>query len=146
MQLRTIFLPLALGAVALTAACGGGGTTGNSCTGNTGLPMPTVQLVYPAPGATGVPDATTVLVYAAPSPQSILLLSGGNLQVTVAPTALPSPLPTPNVSPPAGTNVYAVSLTTASGMLAVSSPYTVSYLFNNGCGPSPQQFGSFTTL
>ena len=127
-------------AAALTAAC------------NTGRPLsdPHVcnalvvqdQLIYPAPGSTAIPDALNVIVVAPQVAFVELQPASGATVFAVAPTAVPSPLPSPNAP---GQFSAAARVAFSVPPLAAATTYTViAEPFSGPCG-FPQTLGSFTT-
>jgi hypothetical protein len=129
-------------AIALVS-CGNTGGGGTPCNAPTGAGVQNVYLIYPVPGSTSVPAGIGLLVYASNVQQTISLFSGTLPPIVASPAALPSPVPSPNVTAPAGTNLYAVSVPA----LANAAVYNVDYALNPPpvCGQTTAQFSYFTT-
>ncbi len=127
----------------IVAACGGGtGTPHQTCVA---LPVPAPPpMIYPQPGATGVPDGNFVMVLAFSYAQATSLMNGSNSVGPLAPTAVPSPLPSGAGTPfpeatPAAYSVPALQHATT---------YTVSASFavqTAGCPSQEIDVGAFTT-
>lgn len=72
MNIRTVYLGLALGTGVLLAACGGGTTVTGPTPGPTCGPAGIQsQLLYPQPGASAIPDNLSQIVIAVSSPLPI---------------------------------------------------------------------------
>jgi hypothetical protein len=153
---RRIFL--FVGLVALLAGCGGGlfSPEAPAVHATCGPPPPTsapqLSLVYPAPGATNVPTDVGLVVFEGNSSslQIAMRSSSGAAVALGAPTAAPSPLPTPHAEPTGiiGGAYFAESVPA----LSPATTYTLSYTYSayNGippacAGPQTQSLGSFTT-
>jgi hypothetical protein len=116
------------------------------------VPLTTaLVVVYPINGATSVPDSPQSIVFAQ---YPNVVLSGLKLVLTppsgppilAIPGSAPSPLPTPNTPPPAGTTLVGFSVPT----LAAATTYHATFngVENPGsiCGQSAIRGGSsFTT-
>ncbi len=138
---------------AALAACSGNSPPNPTC--NVATIYPSVQLVYPIPGATAVPVGLTVLLYNVASNSSSLtsvpigLAIGASAPVSTVPAPLPAPLPSPTATPAFATfTTSAVSLST----LASATTYQViATQYLDVCGTKTgktQQanIGSFTTV
>jgi hypothetical protein len=140
-RVRVAFGYLIVALVLPLCACGGAGAK-PPC-GPNGLPPAT--LLYPINGATNVPDGNFSMVMSFQYGFVSLAPANGGTPVSVSPTAVPSPLPSPSATPEPGFTPYAVSVTA----LQSGTTYTVLSSFPNDvdvpCTPVTVKIGSFTT-
>ncbi|HUY10758.1 MAG TPA: hypothetical protein VMV73_00695 [Candidatus Dormibacteraeota bacterium] len=129
---------------ATLAGCGGAVASARNaeCKAIGTLIAPPIML-YPVANATGVPDGNFTLVLASTYGNSLSLVSSGNANLQLATTAVPSPLPTPNVSPPPGSTPAGFAV----GALAAHTTYTIAASFTQpaGCPNVTGNVGTFTT-
>ena len=134
----------ALLSIALLAGCGGAVASLRQvqCGAYGSLPVPPVML-YPVANATGVPDGNFTLVLSSTYGNGLFLSSTGNANLALATAAVPSPLPSPNATPPPGSTPAGFSV----GTLAAHTTYTVAATFTQpaGCPNVTGDVGSFTT-
>jgi hypothetical protein len=132
---RIVLSALTLGALTGCDA-GSSGSPNNTCNGSA---IPTMALVYPAPGATGVPDGNFTLVIGSSfGIVGTIGIAGNNLAAASVPSPLPSPYATPQ--PQATVSAYAVP------PLAGGKTYTVVDSIAAGTPCAAQQtVGQFTT-
>jgi hypothetical protein len=127
------------------AGCGGGGVSvlATPTPGACGYVVPAAPpLLYPENGAT-VADGGFALIVGFNPGYAVGLVGPGSAQVSLAATALPSPLPTPAATPAPG------STRVAYGVPALSAHSTYSVVATAGesgaCGAAHFTLGSFTT-
>jgi hypothetical protein len=151
-------LAVSLGAIAVLAACSGGGGT-NPASPGCGSPPPSaspvLDLVYPIPNATAVSEFLGFLVFATGgvSSQEFVTLSNANTPVPVgAFTAPPSPLPSPRVTPGSKFSGDVSYVAVPVPTLSPETTYTVSYTYQDFADNPPScmapvtlPLGSFTT-
>ena len=103
----------------------------------TAIPPPPPGMLYPVNGATNVPDSFTLVLTWAETP---IELQTAGIAVEVQPTAMPSPLPTPNAGPAYNNAAY------RTGNLRPATTYQVLAPSPTCEGQTaPQPIGSFTT-
>lgn len=152
-------LAVSLGAIAVLAACSGGGSTDPTSPGCGSPPPsapPSLYLVYPIPNATAVPDALGTLVFATGSgvnSQESVTLSNAKTSIQVgAFIAQPSPLPSPRVTPGGAFSGDISYVAAPAPPLSPETTYTVSYTYQDWANNPPscmapvtEPLGSFTT-
>jgi hypothetical protein len=137
---------VALGAVAIIAACSNGNDSGGGCSTSVG-PLPV--LLYPAPNSTGITAGLEfVAVYKLGGAGGYVNLvpEGGGPTLTGAQfVTAPLPLPSPSATAPAGSIINASAVTPP---LQTGVVYDVDFVHNSQppCGPQQPsgKIGSFT--
>ncbi len=157
MNIRTLFLGLALGSGVLLAACGGGTTVTGPTPGPTCGPANIQsELIYPQPSATGVTDNLAQIVIAVSSPLPIntfnlaltALNNGGGTALTANPLAqisasqLPAGSATATIPNPTyeAVNLIANLPSATQIQTAINDPGNP-----NNCTPQNIPNGTFTT-
>lgn len=131
----------------LLAACGGGQTPSPqaTCGPPPPIPDPFLALAYPAPNAVNVPLSIGMVVFAGYSGGlKISMQSGSGANIPIgAPTAPPSPMPTPYATPANyGGEVpyFAVPIPS----LSPATTYSLSYTYTGYTGVPPACVGPIT--
>jgi hypothetical protein len=128
--MRRLFVFSAVALVAALAACSDNGPAG-SC--NPGPTLAAPQLLYPIPGATGVPyinlnspNGYLVVQNVGPAGGTLYVNSGGVPIAAQSLGAVPSPAPSPALSPSPGATPLAAQIPN----LSPGTAYTVSFSAN----------------
>jgi hypothetical protein len=134
---------LLIGIVAgVLAACGGGQSGVAPAKQCFGYPVPAPPtMIYPQSNATGVPDGDFTLILGFAYGNTTSLPSSSTMVGPLAPTAVPSPLPSGAATPNPNFTPVAYSVPA----LQSRTQYTISVQFAlpNAC---PVTIGSFTTI
>lgn len=149
------FLLSALAASSVLTGCGGAARPAPAQTFSVCAAQPAAaavlvppQLVYPLNGATNVPDGNFTLVLSttniAPQGAVSLAIDNAIVLLNVAPTAIPSPLPSPAASAPPG-SAYAIPALNAATTYQVIDSIPQTGCFTTPPPIYPGVIGSFTT-
>lgn len=139
----------ALIAAVATAGCGGGAPISPNITPCNMTAIPSVQILYPEPGATNIPDNAAALVYSSSEAFPIVIAATSTSRTVAKPTPVPSPLPSPAATPRPGVqqSLFAVAMPTLNPATTYSV-VAIDTVTPSECVPSGQidiPMGSFST-